>query len=127
MSYDTKQNLTTMKNEKSLTEKIDAINLDALASKAIINRQIWKKDILAGFRTEKTARRMLRNKQLELSKSVCKFAKLKDDKGLKVAIKSLEEFYATNLVTRNKFTNISDEKPEGVVINLASEISQNLK
>lgn len=70
---------------------------------------------------------MLRNKQLELSKSVCKFAKLKDDKGLKVAIKSLEEFYATNLVTRNKFTNISDEKPEGVVINLASEISQNLK
>lgn len=35
-----------MKNEKSLTEKIDAINLDALASKAIINRQIWKKTFL---------------------------------------------------------------------------------
>lgn len=115
-----------MKKEE-LTKKIDAINLDALTNKSIVNRQIWKKEVLSNFKTEKTARRILRHKQLELSKSVCKFAKLKDEKGLKNAISELEKFYSENLVSREKFTNISDEKTEGQIIIVASELCKETK
>jgi len=118
--------LTTMKKEE-LSKKIDAINLDALTNKSIVNRQIWKKEILANFKTEKTARRILRSKQLELSKAVVKFAKLKNDADLKNAIIELEKFYKTNLVSRDKFTNISDEKTEGQIILYASELCKQAK
>ena len=40
------EKLTAMKNDE-LSKKIDAINLDALTNKSIVNRQIWKKEILA--------------------------------------------------------------------------------
>ena len=116
-----------MKNEKSLTEKIDAININSLTSKSIVNRQIWKKEILGNFKTEKTARRILRSKQLELSKNVVKCAKLKIDADLKIAVSELEKFYKANLVSRDKFTNISDDKTEGQIILLASEISKGTK
>lgn len=115
-----------MKNEE-LSKKIDAINLDALTNKSIVNRQIWKKEVLANFKTEKTARRKLRHKQLELSKAVVKFAKLKNDANLKTAISELEKFYKTNLVSRDKFTNISDEKTEGQIILYASELCKQAK
>lgn len=118
--------LTTMKKDE-LSKKIDAINLDALTNKSIVNRQIWKKEILANFKTEKTARRILRKKQLELSKAVVKFAKLKDDANLKTAIIELEKFYKTNLVSRDKFTNISDEKTEGQIVLYASELCKETK
>jgi hypothetical protein len=118
--------ITTMKKEE-LSKKIDAINLDALTNKSIVNRQIWKKEILANFKTEKTARRILRSKQLELSKAVVKFAKLKNDADLKIAIIELEKFYKTNLVSRDKFTNISDEKTEGQIILYASELCKQAK
>lgn len=115
-----------MKKE-DLNKKIDAINLDALTNKSIVNRQIWKKDVLANFRTEKTARRILRHKQLELSKAVVKFAKINDAANLKTAISELEKFYKTNLVSRDKFTNISDDKTEGQIIIVASELSKETK
>lgn len=110
-----------------LSKKIDAINLDALTNKSIVNRQIWKKEVLATFRTEKTARRILRHKQLELSKVVVKFAKLKNDADLKIAVSELEKFYKTNLVSRDKFTNISDDKTEGQIILYASELCKETK
>lgn len=115
-----------MKKEEIL-KKIDSINVDALTNKSIVNRQIWKKEILSNFKTEKTARRILRDRQLNLSKSVCKFAKLKDDKGLKNAILELEKFYSENLVSRDKFTNISDDKEKGQIILLANELCKETK
>lgn len=110
-----------------ISKRIDAINLDALTNKSIVNRQIWKKEVLANFKTEKTARRKLREIQLNLSKSVCKFAKINDAANLKTASVELEKFYKTNLVSRDKFTNISDDKTEGQIIILASELSKETK
>lgn len=116
-----------MKNEKSLTEKIDAININSLTEKSIVNRQIWKKEVLANFKTEKTARRKLREMQLNLSIAVLKNAKIKNESGLKNAIIELEKFYKTNLVSRDKFTNVSDEKEKGQYIILANEFCKQAK
>lgn len=113
-----------MKNEKSLTERIDAINEKALVAKSIVNRQIWKKEVLATFKTEKTARRILRDKQENLSIAVIKFSKINDTAKLKDACLELEKFYKENLVSRDKFTNISDEKEKGEIIITASMQSQ---
>ena len=115
-----------MKKEE-LSKKIDAINLDELTKKSITNRQIWKKEVLANFKTEKTARRKLRDMQLDLSVSVVKFEKMKNEAGLKNAIIELEKFYKANLVSRDKFTNISDEKREGQIILYASELCKQAK
>lgn len=116
-----------MKNEKSLNEKIDAININSLTEKSIVNRQIWKKEVLANFKTEKTARRKLREMQLNLSIAVLKNAKLKNEAGLKTAISELEKFYKTNLVSRDKFTNISDDKEKGQYIILANDLCRQTK
>ena len=108
-----------------LLKKIDSINENALVNKSIVNRQIWKKEILTNFKTEKTARRKLRSEQFELSKAVIKNAKIKNFEALKTACSDLEKFYKKNLVSRDKFTNIDNEKEVGKIINLASEISLN--
>jgi len=118
----------TAKSEKfaELIDKVEKINLNALTEKTTANRTIWKPEILKNFKTEKTARRLLRNKQTEFSKQIIKFFKINDANNLKLASENLEKFYFENLVNRNKFTNISNEKEKGQIINLASEISLNL-
>jgi len=117
------------KSEKfaEILDKVNKINIDALSEKSTLNRTIWKNEVLKNFKTEKTARRLLRNKQLELSKQIIKFFKLNDTNNLKLASENLEKFYSDNLVNRSKFTNISNEKDKGQIIQIASEISlQNL-
>lgn len=118
----------TAKSEKfaELIDKVEKINLNALTEKTTANRTIWKNEVLKNFKTEKTARRLLRNKQTEFSKQIIKFFKINDANNLKLASENLEKFYFENLVNRNKFTNISNEKEKGQIINLASEISLNL-
>ncbi len=118
----------TEKSEKfaEIMSKIEKVNVSALTEKTTANRTIWKKSVLANFKTEKTARRILRNKQLELSKQVVKFFKISDNANLKLASDNLEKFYSDNLENRSKFSNISNEKDKGMIVQLASEISLNL-
>jgi len=118
----------TEKSKKfaELLEKVNLINEKSLLDKTTANRTIWKNEVLKNFKTEKTARRLLRNKQTELSKQVIKFFKISDANNLKIASENLEKFYTDNIVNRNKFTNISNEKDKGQIIQFASEISLNL-
>jgi len=111
-----------MKKEE-LLKKIDAINEIALSEKTVLNRSIYKIEVLKNYKTDKTARRILRKKQFELSKKVLKFAKIKDDANLKIASSELEKFYKEILISRNKFSNISIDKESGQIINFASELS----
>jgi hypothetical protein len=132
---DKSENLNEKNGIKSVTEKskkfaelmqkAEKINISALSEKTTANRSIWKKELFANYKTEKTARRILRKKQFELSKKVIKFSKLNDKSSLENSIKELESFYKSSLVDRSKFTNISIDKEQGMLINLASEISQN--
>jgi hypothetical protein len=108
-----------------IMSKLDKISVDSLNEKTILNRSVWKSEILKGFRTEKTARRILRAKQFELSSKVIKFAKLNLQSELKNASLELEKFYFDNLVVRSKFSNIDKEKVKGAIIQTASEISIN--
>lgn len=108
-----------------ILSKLDKISVDSLNEKNILNRSVWKSEILKNFRTDKTARRILRSKQFELSSKVIKFAKLQDNASLKTASIELEKFYSDNLVVRNRFSNIDAEKPKGAIIQTASEISIN--
>jgi len=114
------------KTFEELLEKVNRINEKSLSDKTTANRTIWKNEVLKNFKTEKTARRLLRNKQTELSKQVIKFFKISDANNLKIASENLEKFYSDNIVNRNKFTNISNEKDKGQIIQFASEISLNL-
>ena len=118
----------TEKSKKfaELLEKVNLINEKSLSDKTTANRTIWRNEVLKNFKTEKTARRLLRNKQTELSKQVIKFFKISDANNLKIASENLEKFYIDNIVNRNKFTNISNEKDKGQIIQFASEISLNL-
>ena len=113
-----------MKNlNDDLQKKLDAISEKSLTEKTITNRSIWKKEILTSYKTEKTARRILRTQQLNLSAKVCKFAKIKDAENFKLACIDLEKFYKANLIERSKFSNIDSEKDKGQIIQIASALS----
>lgn len=113
-----------MKNlNDDLQKKLNAISEKSLTEKTVTNRSIWKKEILANFKTEKTARRILRTQQLTLSAKVCKFAKIKDETNFKLASAELEKFYKANLIDRSKFSNIDSDKDKGQIIQIASVLS----
>ena len=113
------------KLSNEILSKLDKISIDSLTTNTVLNRSVWKAEILKNFKSEKTARRILRAKQFELSSKVIKFAKLNLQSELLEASILLEKFYSDNLVIRNKFTNIDSEKPKGAIIQTASEISIN--
>jgi hypothetical protein len=118
-------------NENSLSaeilSKLNKISADSLNEKTILNRSVWKPEVLKLQKSEKTARRILRSKQFELSSKVIKFAKLNDSVNLVIASENLEKFYFENLVLRSKFSNIDSEKTKGAIIQTASEISLSLQ
>lgn len=110
----------------AILSKLDKISTDALNTKTILNRSVWKIEVLKNYKSEKTARRILRSKQFELSSKVVNIAKTKIG-SLADACNELEMFYFDNLVTRNKFSNIDSDKVKGQIIYLASEISLSTK
>ena len=111
------------KIDAKLEKKLAEISEKSLAEKTVTNRSIWKVEVLKNYKTEKTARRILRNVQFSLSAKVCKFAKINDAENFDNAVKELEKFYKTNLIDRSKFSNIDIEKEKGKIIHLASELS----
>lgn len=111
-----------------LLAKAESINLQAVTEKTILNRSIYKPEILQGYKTDKTARRVLRTQQLGLSAKVVHAFKLGLPNGsLRDAITALEDFYARVLISRDKFSNIAPEKDKGAVIHLASAICKETK
>ena len=119
-------NLKTMSDDELLT-LLDKVNMDAIIEKSAKNRSIWNDKAKAEFgKTEKSARRKLRTLQLSLSKSVLRFAKLKDKQGTKGASLNLQKFYDSYLVSFDVYSNVSIEtNPEKHnIINTAYKVMQ---
>lgn len=104
--------------------KLDAIN-SFLASNNLINNNtsnLYKKEVLNQFKSEKTGREALRKKQLALSKHLLAMQEIKNDAKVNEAKKILIDFYKLILLDVNKFSNISKEKDEFKVIEKAHNI-----
>ena len=109
--------------DSEILSKLDKISTDSLNEKTVLNRSVWKSEILKLHKSEKTARRILRSTQFHMSSTVIKFAKLNQLSELKNSCMQLEKFYFDNLVCRSKFSNINEDSPKGAIIQLASVIS----
>jgi len=119
-------NLQTLSDDELLT-LLDKVNMDAIIEKSAKNRSIWNDKAKSEFgKTEKSARRKLRTLQLSLSKSVLRFAKLKDKQGTKGASLNLQKFYDSYLVSFDVYSNVSIEtNPEKHnIINTAYKVMQ---
>jgi len=107
--------------------KIDAFNQFLVSENLSTNKvqNLWKKEILKDFASEKTARRKLRSIQLTLSKHLLAMQTLKDAAKLKEAKQQLADFYKTTLVDKSRFTNVSKDNENFKTLNDAYEVVKN--
>jgi len=97
-------------SDAELLNDLSDISIDAVIKKTAKNRNIWKPEILSKFgNSEKSARRKLRNLQLDYSKAVVRELLLNNVDNAKNNAKTLHKFYADNLVDFSIYSNVSEE------------------
>ena len=114
-------------SDAELLSKLDSINLDSVINKTAKKQLLWKKEVLQSYKTEKTGRRILRGLQLNLSKSVIRYAKTGQKNDLDNAKEQLNDFYKTNLVDIKNYSNISEDSDKFAIIQLAYKFTFNAK
>ena len=103
-------------NQKNdLAKDLQNLNIENLVSKTAKTRSIWKTDFKVKFSdNEKTARRKIRTKQLNLSKSLLHAIITKQDsKVINECANALFSFYTSGLEVFTDYTNVSrNENPD---------------
>lgn len=112
-------------SDVELLSKLDSINLDSVINKTAKKQLLWKKEVLQSYKTEKTARRILRGLQLNLSKSVIRYAKTGQKNDLDNAKKELTNFYKENLVDIKNYSNISEDSEKFIIVQTAYKLTFN--
>jgi len=105
---------------KSLKEQLADLQIKNNLQKTVNNR-IWKKEVLATFKTEKSGRNSLRSNQMSFSNQIIKFDAIKDKESLKKVCLDFEKFYKLTLVDRKNFTNKSKENGKEIANILKAE------
>ncbi len=102
-------------SDNELMQSLDSINIDSLTVRTAKNRSIWTPNFLKSLNenSEKTARRIARKKQLNLSKNL--LAEIKkannkiDTENVRNSAKLLHTFYKNALNDMNVYSNVSSE------------------
>jgi len=113
--------------ETTKNNKLDAIN-SFLAINNLSNNNtsnLYKKEVLQMYKSEKSARSDLRDKQEKLSKHLLMVSITKDEIKIKDAKKMLIEFYKFCLLDKSKFSNRKKETSEFIEIEKAYNLIKN--
>ena len=102
-----KESFKTVSNDE-LMKDLENLNVEKLMQKTALNRSIWKKEILSTYKSEKTARRILRNTQFNLCKSFLTSILTKQD-NIEAKAKDLHDFSEKNLCNIKLYSNVSNE------------------
>lgn len=102
-----KESFKSVSND-DLLKDLENINIESLMQKTALNRSIWKKETLQSFKSEKTARRILRNEQFKLSKMLLHSIITKDS-NIENNANNLLNFSRKNLVDIKLYSNVSNE------------------
>ena len=94
-------------SDAELMQGLENLNVEKLMQKTALNRNIWKKEILSSYKSEKTARRILRNTQFNLCKSFLTSILVKKD--IEINAKNLLDFSEKNLFNIKLYSNVSNE------------------
>ena len=116
-----------MGTKKISTEKSNLLaNLNKfMLSENLTNNatsNLWKKEVLKDFNSEKTARRTLRNMQFKLSKHLLAMKEIKNVSKIAESKKALIDFYKTCLVDKTKFSNKSKDSADFEILKNAFEL-----
>jgi hypothetical protein len=91
--------------DSELLAQLNSVNIESFINKVTSSKSIWKKEVLSTFKTEKTARKKLRDMQLNLCIKVNKSFVTKID--LEKSINDLYEFSKNNLIDIKNYTQVS--------------------
>ena len=95
-------------SDDELMKDLENLNINSLMQKTALNRSIWKKEILQSYKSEKTARRILRNEQFKLSKMLLHSIITKDS-NIENNANNLLNFSRKNLVDIKLYSNVSNK------------------
>ena len=102
-----KESFESVSNDELLKD-LENINIESLMQKTALNRSIWKKETLQSYKSEKTARRILRNEQFKLCKMLIHSIITKDS-NIENNANNLLNFSRKNLVDIKLYSNVSNE------------------
>ena len=102
-----KESFKAVSNDE-LMKDLENLNINSLMQKTALNRSIWKKEILTTFKSEKTARRILRNQQFAKAKSLLHSILTKSN-DIELKANDLLNFSKSNLVDIKLYSNVSNE------------------
>ena len=83
-------------NDANINSKIEKISLSELSKKTAGRKHFWKSEAKAKYKTDKIARKKLRDDQTDKSNAVIKYYKMKLQNECNEAINALLNFYAEN-------------------------------
>ena len=106
-------------NDNEILNLLEKANKEQTTKKTAESRSIWKNEIKAEYKTEKTARRKLRAEQLKLSDNVKKALNLNNASDIKLACAALETFYKKVLVNFDNYSNLSEDSKHYFTIHVA--------